>query len=101
MVLTRTDELALEQARQCIRNCGRYNIPPAPYFPLLLRMHEELESLGRITNTDERAGDFCAGCPEDRSGSCGNGYQMAELSLDGRQVLRCRYRAIAERKAGR
>lgn len=99
MTLTRTDELALAAARKCIENCKQYHVIPEPYFPLLLRMNEELERLGQISYEGEEPDDVCTGCPADRNGNCENGYQMAELSLDGRKVHRCRYRAIAEARA--
>ena len=101
MQIGRAEELALTEARQCVRNCERYSVAPAPYFTLLLRMYEEMEGLGLICRKEEsQPEDFCAGCPECKDGSCRNGYRGAELSLDGRQVRGCRYRVVAEARAG-
>lgn len=101
MVLTREDELALAACRECQRTCDRYHTKPAPQFTLLLRMHAEMERLGLLQTQNEEPKDFCSGCPADHNGNCLNGYQMATLSLDGRSVVKCGYRRIAEQEARR
>ena len=55
MTLTAQDRKALEMACNCIRNCQKYGIQPAPYFPLTVRMYRELEEAGMI-KWDEDAG---------------------------------------------
>jgi len=53
MKLNYRDKNAMEMACNCIRNCNAYQIPPAPYFPLLIRMYRELERLGEVEWEDE------------------------------------------------
>lgn len=48
MKLTAQDRTAMEMTCNCIRNCKAYQLAPAPYFPLLVRMYKELERLGEI-----------------------------------------------------
>ena len=48
MKLTATDKRAMEMTCDCIRNCRRYTLQPAPYFGLLVRMYYELEAAGMI-----------------------------------------------------
>lgn len=48
MAWTEQDEAALEECRTCIRNCARFHIKPAPYFPLAIRMYELLEAEGML-----------------------------------------------------
>lgn len=55
MKLTAQDKRAMEMTCNCIRNCRKYSIQPAPYFPLLIRMYRELEDAGMI-EWDEEAG---------------------------------------------
>ena len=55
MKLTAQDRKAMEMACDCIRNCKAYKVPPAPYFPLLIRMYRELKDAGMI-EWDEDAG---------------------------------------------
>ena len=99
MVLNRTDELAVAACRQCVDRCHDRRINPAPYFPLLLRMYEELKAHGLIQMAGELPADVCDGCPAYRYGSCMNGYQMATLSLDGSKVVKCGYKRIAQTRS--
>lgn len=55
MKLTAQDRQAMEMTCDCIRNCKAYQIAPAPYFPLLIRMYRELKDAGMI-EWDEEAG---------------------------------------------
>ena len=55
MKLTAQDRRAMEMACNCIRNCQKYGIQPAPYFPLTIRMYRELEAAGMI-EWEEEAG---------------------------------------------
>lgn len=48
MKWTAMDEQALEACRKCIETCRGYHILPQPYFPLAVRMYEELERAGMI-----------------------------------------------------
>ena len=57
MKLTAQDKRAMEMTCDCIRNCKRYGIQPAPYFPLLVRMYREMEDAGMIEWSEEVAED--------------------------------------------
>lgn len=48
MILTERDRNAMEITCNCIRNCQRYHLQPAPYFTLMIRMYKELEAAGMI-----------------------------------------------------
>ena len=53
MKLTAQDKRAMEMACNCIRNCRVYKLPPAPYFPLLIRMYRALQDAGMIEWEEE------------------------------------------------
>ena len=53
MILTALDKKALDIATDTITNCNRYRIPPAPYFPLVIRMYDELLAAGMIQWSEE------------------------------------------------
>lgn len=55
MKLSSQDRRAMEMTYDCIRNCKAYQITPAPYFPLLIRMYRELKDAGMI-EWEEEAG---------------------------------------------
>ena len=57
MKMTAQDKRAMEIACDCIRNCKRYGIHPAPYFPLIVRMYHALEDAGMIEWSEEVAED--------------------------------------------
>lgn len=56
MKLNHRDREALILTCNAIRNCKRYHVQPAPYFPLLVRMYHEIEGLGMIEWEE------CEGC---------------------------------------
>lgn len=89
MVWTDRDEDTLEQCRHAIQNCEHYSVRPSPWFPLLLRMHEELMRAGLLERAVVKQ-EICEDCVIYENGGCRHHFVNAQMEPGTGRVLFCR-----------
>lgn len=88
MIWTQLDDDTLKQCEHCIEACGHYHCQPAPYFPLFLRMHEELVRAGMLERIEVRQ-EICENCISYESGNCKHHFANAHVDRPTGKVIFC------------
>lgn len=95
---TKRDEETVNACRACIEHCRHYHGTPAPWFPLLIKMHEELERAG-LLEAGTLETDYCADCVFQVGGGCRKAYAEAALDESRQRVVNCRKKTTETQKA--
>lgn len=98
MLWTDLDEDTLGQCRHAIQNCEHYSASPAPWFPLLLRMHEELAQAGMLERVRVKQ-EICEGCVSYENGGCKYHFANAHVDQSTGKVLFCPGKTTPEMRA--
>lgn len=61
MIWNALNEDTLQQCRQAIANCAGRGLQPAPWFPMLVDLYEELDRAGQIQRVWVEQ-EICKGC---------------------------------------
>lgn len=88
MLWTDKDDETVRECRECLANCRHYHTTPAPWFTLLLQMHEALTEAGLLEREPLEV-DYCFGCVHDKGAGCLRAYREATLDQERRTVVAC------------